>query len=267
MTQTTNASNGHAGNAIAGPSAGGKKPSSPFVQFLRPDVWVWDELGFLPDEWQQQFLMCQKNLHARTSRQAGKSTICAAKVLHTAVMRPGTRSAICAPTLRQSQLLSSTISDMMKKMHTPPKMANDAQSLMRFENGSVIYSLPGSDAASLRGYSIDGVLVIDEAAFFNEEAWVAVGPFVAVGGGQIITTSTPNGPLGWWYELWQQQPQSWEFINVPATSVPRISAEFLERERLRMTRNAYEMEYMCEWGSTSSSLWSTEDIEAMFDCE
>lgn len=237
---------------------------SDLVYALKPEIWCKDVLKFAPDEWQTSFLRSQGNLTAMTSRQAGKSTICAAKVLHCALFRPGTQSAICSPTLRQSQLMSATIATFIKKMADPPKLENDSQAVMRFSNGSVIYSLPGSDGSSLRGYSLSGYCVIDEMFAFDDEAFVAIAPTISVAGGNIIACGTPLGPMGWGYDLWQSRPKDWEFICIPADQVPRISKEHLESAKLRMTMAAYRSEYFCEFGNSQSSLYSTEDIEWMF---
>ena len=237
---------------------------SELIYALRPEEWCQDILKFTPDPWQVQFLRSGGNLTAMTSRQAGKSTICAAKVLHCAIYRPGTQSAICSPTLRQSQLMSATIAGFLKKMDNPPKLENDSQAVMRFSNGSVIYSLPGSDGSSLRGYSLSGFCVIDECFVFDDEAFVAISPTVSVAGGQIIACGTPLGPMGWAYDLWQSRPKDWEFICIPADQVPRISQEYLDSAKKRMTLAAFRSEFFCEFGNSQSSLYSTEDIEWMF---
>ena len=237
---------------------------SELVYALRPEQWFQEVTGLTPDPYQVNFLRCRKNMATMTSRQAGKSTICAAKVLHTALYRPGTQSAICSPTLRQSQLMSATIAGFIKRMKNPPKLETDSQSMMRFSNGSVIYSLPGSDAASLRGYAISGIVCIDECFYFDDDAWVAVAPMVAVAGGKILTMGTPAGPVGWAYELWQNRPSTWEYIKVTADDIPRITKEYLADARERMTLAQFNSEFYCEFGNSQSSLWSSEDIERMF---
>ena len=239
---------------------------SELIYALKPEEWCADILGFTPDAWQTTFLRTNTNMATMTSRQAGKSTICAAKVLHTALYNPGTQSAICSPTLRQSQLMSSTINGFIKHMKPSdaPKLLTDSQSMMRFENGSIIYSLPGSDAASLRGYAISGIVCIDECFFFDDAAWVAVAPMVAVAGGKVLAMGTPAGPFGWAYDLWQSQPKGWQFIKVPADEVARITPEYLVETRERMTLAQFRSEFYCEFGNTQSSLWASEDIEAMF---
>lgn len=49
---------------------------------------------------------------------------------------------------------------------------------------------------------------------------------------------------------------------MPATAVPRISAAFLARERVRIGDRLYRQEYLCEFVETGDQLFRLDDIAA-----
>jgi hypothetical protein len=61
-----------------------------------------------------------------------------------------------------------------------------------------------------------------------------------------VTQSTPGAKVGWFFELWQTElGDDWLRLEVPATAVPFISCEFLERERRELAPDTFAAEYLC----------------------
>jgi len=129
------------------------------------------------------------------------------------------------------------------------------------ENGSRVVALP-ADAVTIRGYSAAKLLIIDEAAYVNDETLTAVRPMLAVSNGRMVAMSTPHGRRGWFYEA--SRPSEWRVTKVRAEECPRITKEFLEVERASMGEWRYRQEYECEFVDVAGLMFRSDDIEAMF---
>src|SRR5262249_9092072 len=75
----------------------------------------------------------------------------------------------------------------------------------------------------------------------------AVRPMLATSGGRLICLSTPNGRHGFFHHEWTNGGPGWHRIEVPASQVPRISAEFLEDERRALGEQWFRQEYCCSF--------------------
>ena len=107
------------------------------------------------------------------------------------------------------------------------------------------------------------LLAVDEAAWVPDDLYLAVRPMLAVSQGRLIALSTPHGNRGWFYEAWRGE-EPWERYEVPATSCPRISAEFLEEEKRSMGQWWYDQEYACVFLDAETQAFRREDVEAAF---
>jgi hypothetical protein len=90
-------------------------------------------------------------------------------------------------------------------------------------------------------------MIIDEAARVPDDLYRAVRPMLAVSGGRLICLSTPYGKRGFFYDAWAKGGDDWHRIEVPATSVPRITAAFLEQERRALGESWFRQEYLCSF--------------------
>lgn len=236
---------------------------SELVYALRPEQWCTEVLKFKPDPWQTDVMHARKHLHIRASRRIGKTFVCAAICLHRALYKPGIQIILIAPTFSQAALLSETIASLIQRLPAKPEMLNESQSVLKFKNGSIIRTLQGSEADSLRGYGAD-LVVVDEAAFVDQRTYDAITAFTANTNGQWILCSTPNGQQGAFYELFVKQNQLYQFLELPWYVCPRIKPEFIENERQTKPINVFNQEYMVMWGAMDEGLWSSESIEACF---
>jgi Terminase large subunit, T4likevirus-type, N-terminal len=202
---------------------------------LDPVAFARDSLGFVADPWQETLLRSKApQVILNNSRQSGKSTVTAILALHKAVFSPNSLILLISPSLRQSKELFAKVVAFMKSLQPAQILEEDNRLSCTLENGSRICSLPG-DPKTVRGYSAPALILEDEAAFVDDELFVAIKPMLAVGGGQLILMSTPFGRRGHFFDVWQSGGGDWQRISVPATDCPRISAEFLRRERESMS--------------------------------
>ena len=90
----------------------------------------------------------------------------------------------------------------------------------------------------LRGLSLrhDGpaVLLVDEASRVRDELWATISPMLAAApAAQQILLSTPAGASGEFHRAWSSD-EDWERVQITADQCPRISAEHLAAERIRL---------------------------------
>ncbi len=219
-----------------------------------------------PDDWQVEMLeSTASRILLNCSRQSGKSTVTAVLALHTAIYQPESLVLLLSPSLRQSQELVRKALDLYRTLDRP--VAAETESALRLElkNGSRIISLPGKNH-TVRGFSGVSLLAIDEAAQVPDDLYFTVRPMLAVSGGRLVALSTPFGTRGWWYEAWRSM-EPWERYEVPASSCPRISAEFLEEERQAMGQWWFDQEYDCSFLDAETQPFRREDVDRAFEEE
>src|SRR5207248_9304851 len=224
-----------------------------------------DRLGFTPDPWQADLLRSTAmQIIVNVARQTGKSTTTAIKGLHTAIYDPGL-VLLVSPSLRQSRELFSKVIAFLKDLQPAEILEEDNKSSCTLANGSRIVSLPG-DARTIRGYSSPKLIIVDEAAYVEQQMFIALRPMRAVtpGGCQLILLSTPNGRQSgqYFFETWFHG-EDWERYEVRAAECPRISIEFLESER-RELGVLFSQEYELQFIDAESAVFSSELISACF---
>ncbi len=222
-------------------------------------------LGFDPDAAQCHVLGGHhRRLLLNCSRQWGKSTVTAVKVLHLLVSRPGALVLVGSKTLRQSGELVAKVKSFGMRMGV--RMRGDGMNPVSavLPNGSRLVGLPGRSGNEIRGFSAVDLLILDEAAQVVDEVYYAVRPMVAVRDGDIWLLSTPYGKRGFFFHEWQHGGERWERVRVPAAECPRISAEFLEEERQTGGEDYFRQEYCCEFVDVDGSMFSRDVVERAF---
>jgi hypothetical protein len=215
------------------------------------------------DPWQKQVLATKGNIVLRSGRQVGKSTAIAIKAGDFACKHPKKTILVIASVERQAFLIFEKILAYIYDNHkTLIKRGKDrpTKSRIRLKNGSIIYCLPtGLSGYGIRGYTID-LLIADEAAFIPEEVWTAVTPMLAVTKGDIILLSTPFGKGGYFFRCFEDP--TFTSFHVSSEDCHRITPEFLEQEKKRMTKLQYAQEYLGEFVDELRRFFSEELIRS-----
>jgi len=112
-----------------------------------------------------------------------------------------------------------------------PKLVSYTQTIMTFDNGSYIESVPAT-AGTGRGDSVYGAL-LDECAFmeYAEDIWGAVEPLVY---GPAMLFSTANGMGNFFHDVWldsQEKGTVWEGIFYPWDVVESRDDDWYDRAR------------------------------------
>jgi hypothetical protein len=220
--------------------------------------------GVDPMTWQQDYLTETKNLVLLKGRQVGATQGAAALGIDLAMSKPGALATIVSPSLRQSTEITTRARLGLWEMGE--RLRQDSTSLLRLANGSRIISLPGS-AKGIRGYPAD-LVILDEAAWISDDAFVAARAMTAATKGRIVVQSTPGAEVGFFWELATKPPAAWRFMKVRSDEVGTIEAEFLAREEAEMTPAMFAQEYMCQFAPAESAIegfWTAEDWERIKD--
>jgi len=229
-----------------------------------PALWTRTFLGIVPDPLQSDVLQAaEPNLLLNCSRQWGKTTIIAAKTLHFALFHPNSTTLVAAPSERQSLILLRRLQNFFSRLSLKiaPVPGFPFSSLL--PNGSEIIALPAS-ADTTRGFTAH-LLVFDEAARIPDQIFHALAPTRATTAGPVWLLSTPNGPSGFFYDIWEDPNSGFRRFRIPASDCPRITPDFLATERLILGDVMFRQEYHCEFLAGPHTLLSLEVLEAAID--
>ena len=80
---------------------------------------------------------------------------------------------------------------------------------------------------------------------------------------QQILLSTPAGASGEFHRAWSSG-EDWERVQITADQCPRISAEHLAAERIRLGDALYRQEYFGAFVSAPGSVFDAEVLAHMF---
>lgn len=185
-------------------------------------------------------------------RQFGKSTFTVRAAAGVALTKPETVGLIVAPYAKQAykdyRLLLKFIKDFEKAAKRKFIEETSAKWLtFTLTNGSEIMMGSGENVDGLRGFTLDWVIV-DEAAFCDEEVWQVLEPALGMKQGVGWFISTPNGK-GWFYDLYcrhENDPefQSFHFTTYDHEEYPRSE---IERMKRNMPEVMFRQEVMAEF--------------------
>lgn len=226
------------------------------------------KVGKTPDPWQADLLRSPaKEILLNVSRQGGKSTFTSILAVYEVLFTLNALVLIFSPTLRQSKELFLKIKAVYHALtgETGYWKERETSLELNLSNGGRIVALPGDKPANIRGYSEATLVLMDEASQILDALYYAVRPMLAVSGGRLVAMTTPYGKRGFFFEEWTTGGPEWLRFEVPATKIPRISKEFLAREKRRMPIWAYLQEYFCQFAETEDQVFHYEDIQAMFN--
>ena len=258
--------------------------SNPILDRLRLDPTLpFRAMGWTPDPWQAEFLRSQaKRESLLCSRQAGKSTTTAARMIREACLYPRSDCLVFSPTLRQSMELLRKVREFHLALGRPVAEVSVSKTVLELANGSRVLSLPDNQEGVV-GFSAPRLIVIDEGSRVSDLLYKSVRPMLAVSGGSLLTLSTPFGNTGWFFDLWDESAEAqkrrarlneqWRKTPVTADHVPRITPEFLADERIELGERWFRQEYYLQFLDSVDAVFARsviegargEGIEPLFD--
>jgi hypothetical protein len=235
---------------------------------LSPSAWCRRELKLILDPSQAGLIDAPagRRAIALTHRQAGKTTAAAIGAAHTMLWRkPASTNLVLAPTLRQSSELIRNLRGWL--IVVGEKLAVDNTFSVELANGSRCLAMPGSDDPSIRGLSIDGDLVVDEAARVSDALFEAAQPMLIrhAHAARLILLSTAWARQGFFYRIWSEgSDEDWIKIEAKVDACQHILRADLDRERRSMSPAAFRREYENVFDAIESRFFDADAIAAAF---
>jgi hypothetical protein len=211
---------------------------------IDPVLWVRQVLDVEPTAWQMEFLRAPRgaSIVALTARQAGKTTTAAWAIASFMLFRPGSLSVIACPAQRQSGEAVRRVREILIKVGA--ELKSDHVYGLELENGSRVLALPGSDD-SIRGLTVDGWIVADEAARLSEDLIAALRPMRARRPqARFAMLSTAWSRTDPFWTVWSNDDPSWIRLKATADVPGLFPTEFLEQERRALGEDNYKREYL-----------------------
>ena len=134
-----------------------------------------------------------------SKRQVGKSLMAENLLLFFAINYDRTTSICVSPTLAQARKLYKEITDAVGASDII-KTSNATLLEITLANNSQILFKSAEQKENLRGYTVNGLLVFDEAAYIPDSVFYTCLPWVDVSGAPILYISTPRVRSGFYYD-------------------------------------------------------------------
>src|ERR1035437_8839299 len=209
-----------------------------------PVLWVRETLDMTPTPWQETFLRSPQgaSILALTARQVGKTTTAAWGIAHSMLFTTGSLSVIACPAQRQSAEAVRRVRETVVKAGAELEINNVYG--LELKNGSRVLALPGSDD-SIRGLTVDGWIVADEADRLSHDLIAALRPMRARRPqARFAMLSTAWSRTDPFWTAWASDEQSWIRLKATADELDTFPADFLEQEQSALGEDVFKREYL-----------------------
>lgn len=186
----------------------------------------------------------------KAHRQAGKSYMCEGVLLHYALNYPNTISAMISPTLNQSR---NVFKELISAIYESGVVKRKNETLLEIEmiNGSRIFFRSSEMGEALRGYHINGILILDEASYLSEDIAQLVLPWRQVAKAPMLVVSTPKLKTGLFFRYYSMGIEKQDGIVTidwnDYDTTPLLSKEQIETYRKILPRNQFKSEILGEF--------------------
>ena len=186
----------------------------------------------------------------KAPRQRGKTYLTEGVLLHYAINYAKSTNAMISPTLAQSR---KVFKEIVNGIFRSGIIAKKNETLLEIEliNGSTIFFKSSEMGDGLRGFHIDGILILDEAAYLTDDILELILPWRQVSNAPMLLVSSPKIRQGAFYSYWVQGIE--DGVNVKSidwcdwdTSC-MITEEMIKQYKKVMTANQFKSEILGEW--------------------
>ena len=196
----------------------------------------------------------------KSKRQVGKTTMAENILLDCSINHRDTLSVLVEPTLDQSRRVYKEI---VRAIEATPILLRKNDSLLEIElaNGSTILFKSAEQRDNLRGFTVTGILVVDECAFIADDIFDILMPTTDVHSAPILLISTPKLKVGAYYRYYMAgvEGSSPNIISIDFNEYDTsflLSPERLEQYRRMMPRSQFTTEYLGEFLDSDSILFT-----------
>ena len=189
------------------------------------------------------------------SRQCGKSLFAEMACIEY-LCKPYTFNAYITPNFSLAKKVFSEISNALQYSNIiTKKNMND----LRIETifGSVLQFFSAESPISIRGNTVSGILVLDEAAFFPEVTpngdslfYSVIQPITKVKCKKILMISTPNRRSGFFFDYYQRGLANESGIRALKRNIyddQLVTEEYIEELKRNIPEKYFRMEYLADF--------------------
>jgi len=209
--------------------------------------------GFTPHKHQRKVIREIENPDVKyivltTGRQYGKTILAQNLLLKWALTGKNTCMWV-SPVYSQSRKVFVDLVKAIQHSDLADEI-NKTNLTIKFINGSVIHFKSAERADTLRGMTLD-YLIVDEAAFVKDNVWnLVLKPTILVKGKKVLFISTPKGKnYLYTLALRGQDDEQKQYLWIKGTSydTPFISKEELDEARSTLPEDIYRQEILGEF--------------------
>ena len=194
-------------------------------------------------------------LVARWSRQCGK-TIFAEIMLIEYLCKVNTFNAYISPTFSQGKKVFAELVQLLESSSIIKK-ANAADLKIETIYGSTLKFFSMESPTAIRGNTVSGLLVLDEAAFFpiqlsdgSDPYYNVIFPIIKARKPKVLVISTPNGRQGMYYDLYLKAyngEKGYKQLTATIYDDDLIKGEEIEELKRGYPPLAFQQEFMVEF--------------------
>jgi phage FluMu gp28-like protein len=165
------------------------------------------------------------------------------------------------PTDSQVQKVYTELKDALPKEILKASKGQSGSQEITFINNSKILLRSALQGDSLRGYTVQ-YLIIDEAAFIEEATVNSVLlPTLSAKGKKVLILSTPKGK-NWLYKYYNKplKDKKWKSFTFTSYDSPHINKEFIDEQKNILPDELFKQEYMGEFIDKASIFKNLDDI-------
>lgn len=183
-------------------------------------------------------------------RQCGKSKLLGQLLLYTAINKPKSHSILVSPVNRQNAKFFKDLRDMVANSPLVTSV-NATDYEITFWNKSSVLMLSAEAGDNLRGNTVTGILIVDEACYMRDDIWGIILPFTNVSRAPVVLSSTPRFRNGYFYDCYVKavggRPH---FASVNASDYPLSffrTAEQVDEYRSSLPKSQFQSDILGEF--------------------
>lgn len=212
-----------------------------------------------------------KFLVARWSRQCGK-TVFAEIMMIEYLCRPNTFNAYISPTFAQGKKVYAELTQLLEGTRIVKK-ANAQDLKIESIYGATLKFFSMESPTSIRGNTVSGILVMDEAAFFptqlstgEDPYYNVIFPIIKARKPKVLVISTPNGRQGMYYDLYLKafnEEKGYHQLTATIYDDDLITKEEIEELKRGYPPLAFKQEFEVEFLDNALTVFP--NFESCFD--
>lgn len=212
-----------------------------------------------------------KFLVARWSRQCGK-TVFAEIMMIEYLCRPNTFNAYISPTFAQGKKVFAELTQLLEGTRIVKK-ANAQDLKIESIYGATLKFFSMESPTSIRGNTVSGILVMDEAAFFptqlsdgSDPYYNVIFPIIKARKPKVLVISTPNGRQGMYYDLYLKafnEEKGYHQLTATIYDDDLITKEEIEELKRGYPPLAFKQEFEVEFLDNALTVFP--NFESCFD--